>query len=503
MCGIVGFITEETKFGEDARSKFLRQGLIVDTLRGDDSTGAFGVGHEPMFKDETDLGATWCKAVSEGYEFVNSDSYIESFWDVSPYRSCVGHNRAATMGAIDSEGAHPFIVGPITLVHNGTLNSTHGLPIPMYKMKDINIDSHAIAANLAEHSVEEVIKELDGAFTLVWHDARDSSMNIIRNTKRPLHMAKAAKQKTLFFASEGPMLDFLGKRLGLDLGPIYYPKEGQHLKWLPETPLESPQVKELDLRAEWSSYNNGYTALGGYSWDDDYDDWRTEGARRQGNVVIHGDDRVFVGGRKKAVPMLMQEELLKYDMVVEDRLHFAPRVSTSIGESRKQVYGMLSATYKAVIFSVLDTTATQMERGWTVRPIAVYVKPSGEPTIIVKLVNNLWVNPSLGTSSGSTGTTLDQNGRILGYEKDSNGNDKRYKGAFGILYSASEWMQLVMDGCGFCTRSLEIQDADDVVWINNGAQPLCCYCNDEAFGGSQIDEDIPFDEVDKTDKELD
>ena len=96
MCGIVGWITNESKVGEMDRSKFLKQALIIDTLRGDDSTGVFAVGHEKMFDDGT---AYWIKQLGGGFEFTESKEYWENFVDVSGYRCVVGHNRAATMGS--------------------------------------------------------------------------------------------------------------------------------------------------------------------------------------------------------------------------------------------------------------------------------------------------------------------------------------------------------------------------------------------------------------------
>ena len=374
----------------------------------------------------------------------------------------------------------------------------------MYEIPDCDVDSHAVAYNLAESSVDDVVKGLNGAFVLVWHDARDNSMNIIRNTKRPLHMAQSMKQDTIFFASEGPMLDFLGKRIGLELGPIYFPKEGQHLKWLPDTELTAPQVKDLDLHSEWSQYSNGYEGYGGYSsgsqWYDreglgifDYDgddNWRNDGARSRGNVVPFvrpEDDKVFLGGRKKAIPMLMQEELLKYGVVVEDRLAFSPRVSTSISKSRKNVFGMVNGK-KAILYGLGESTAQHMNRTWTVRPLAVYVRPSGEPMLVCKLVSTIGPTPI------PQGTLLSQDGTVLGYEKDENGEDMKYKGAFGAKYGETDWCHLVAAGCGFCGKAIAIQDHYDVTWINNGTVPLCIYCEDDAYGGAsgEVYDTVPY-----------
>ena len=90
MCGIVGYITTESKLGEMDRSRFLRQALIVDTLRGDDSTGVFSVPFEPAKDDGT---AFWIKQVGPGSALVDCKEYWENFADV-PADAVV--NKAST-----------------------------------------------------------------------------------------------------------------------------------------------------------------------------------------------------------------------------------------------------------------------------------------------------------------------------------------------------------------------------------------------------------------------
>lgn len=475
MCGIVGFITAETLKGEDDRAKFMSQGLIVDTLRGDDSTGVFAVGHDPLYKKG---GAWWAKSTDSGHAFINSPDYLESMVNVVKYRAAVGHNRAATVGGVSTATAHPFQEGPITLVHNGTLTHTTGLPTPMYTIDDCDVDSHAIAHNLGKHSVQDVIKQLSGAFTLVWHDSRDDSMNMIRNSKRPMHISKSGSQDSIFFASEGPMLDFLGKRLGLSLGAIYYPKEGQWLKWLPDTQLTAPIVEELELYdAGWfnnTTYGSAYGTA--YSQREDEEDWKKWYPEYAGSSISVGkpiqDDRVFVGGRKKVIPLALQEELLKYDLLVEDRLVFQPRVHRLIEVGRAQVFGMLKSKYKAVIYSCLESYVNRMNYTWTVRPIGVYVKPSGEPMIIVELVSvSMITNPK-------DNVTL----------MDEDGNELKHMGPYGVRITEEAFYAAVAAGCGMCGRPIDAKDANELLWVNNGTECLCQFCDEGARGDNYLEE---------------
>ena len=251
MCGIVGYITQEGNGnGRIVREKFLKQAIIVDTLRGKDSTGVFFKPH-----DHKAGNAGWLKALGTGFEFTHNEDYRK--FEREAYSIAVGHNRAATMGSVTTENAHPFQVGDITLVHNGTLRGTHSLPLTMHKL-GIKVDSHAIAHNLAEHDPEEIIPKLRGAFALVWHDGRDNTLNIIRNDERPLHLAECADQKTIMFMSEAGMLQAVTDRLDLKMRRIVYPKPGQWLKYHPDDVL-NPVIKELKV-------DESYTLRLGLLW---------------------------------------------------------------------------------------------------------------------------------------------------------------------------------------------------------------------------------------------
>lgn len=466
MCGIVGFITADTNLGETDRSKFLRQALIIDTLRGDDSTGVFAVGHEPLYKDGS---AFYCKNALTGSEFVDSKEYWEHMYDTKEYRAVVGHNRAATVGKVDTDSAHPFQVGNITLVHNGTLTSANVLPSPMSSLDGVTVDSHAIAHNLNTHSVEEVVENLYGAFALVWHDARDDSMNVVRNTKRPLHFALGQSGKTLFFMSEGEMLHLLDKRIRLGLEQIYYPDEGQWLKWLPDSPLVSPEVKSLDMYEDkWptTTYSHGNHWRGtapnrygtytyGTGWDDDDDEYVYPKAH-----TPQDSNKVLLGGRRQEVPMLLQEVMLTHDVVVEDRLRFSPstRVMNPQHTDRVGVTGHVAGK-KAILYSLQNGTASiqAMRSDWTVRVIGVKETLNGDVWLVCKLVNLQFTPPP----------------------SDSRMRGEMVPGCDGELVSHGEFAGHVADGCVMCLHHISVLDAFDVVWI--GGKPICPNCDERYY----------------------
>lgn len=488
MCGIVGFITSETKKGELDRSRFMRQALIIDTLRGADSTGAFSVLHKP---DPDLTNPYWFKQLGGGEAFVNAKEYWENFHDVEQFRCVVGHNRAATLGAVNVDNAHPFIEGPITLVHNGTLTSTYGMPKSMYDC-GVEVDSHAIAHNLATHDVEEVVAGLNGAFALVWHDARDDSINIVRNSRRPLHFGMGAGE-TLYFMSEGEMLAMLDSRLKLGVGNIYYPHEGQYMKWLPDTPVGRPITRELEMwddhywRATSSRYQTKYggygSHYGGYGTEyyGDEDEWEEDEPLPKAQAHPEKDDWILVGGRRKEVPMPIQEKLLSMDVIVEDRWEFTPTAYSMNPQdtNRLSVTGHIEDLGRGVIYSISPETANQTGTGsrWTVRIIGVKMDAKGDMWYICRLVST-FVNPAVIDNHVVRTTGIED----AEFEDAPGWDDIPFGmavGSEGELISESQWFADVADGCIMCRKPIPLRDSPDVVWVEDG--PICADCDDRLY----------------------
>ena len=192
MCGIVGVIGS---IGLLERRVF-QQLLKVGVLRGDDSTGVFSDDKRGQcwYHKETDTPCHFVLDVPTVSVIDKASSFL------------IGHNRAATAGAINAENAHPFAFGNITLVHNGTLDTTYNL-----RSKHA-VDSAQICEELAtEPDTVAVLEKLDGAFALVWHDTVKRTINIARNDDRPLAMATVGlgAATRYYIASERMMLDWI------------------------------------------------------------------------------------------------------------------------------------------------------------------------------------------------------------------------------------------------------------------------------------------------------
>ena len=190
MCGIVGFASAYTNgFTRDEMIAFTEM-LYIDTFRGWDSTGVFSVhlnGNVNIAK----------KAVAGG-EFIQHKEYKD--WinqAVSNGMFVVGHNRAATRGEIKDENAHPFWVDDkIILVQNGTMYGDHK------KHADVEVDSEAIAHILSkEDDIATALGQFHAAYALVWYNTETKKLHLIRNSARPLWIAKL-KSGAVLWASE-------------------------------------------------------------------------------------------------------------------------------------------------------------------------------------------------------------------------------------------------------------------------------------------------------------
>jgi hypothetical protein len=202
MCGLVGLISKNSYgFTKDQQDVFATL-LFVDMLRGQDSTGVFVV------SNEGDVFVA--KDAVNSVDFMGTNEFDSAMRRAfSRGVAMVGHNRKATRGNIVDENAHPFNVDDnIILVHNGTMISDHK------KHADVEVDSHAIAHLIHEKgSVSEALSAFSGAYALIWYDVEKGSLNMIRNSQRPLWWMETAA--SWIWSSEKAMLEFAADRHNL------------------------------------------------------------------------------------------------------------------------------------------------------------------------------------------------------------------------------------------------------------------------------------------------
>lgn len=224
MCGIVGILSNNLTLREKVA---FQEMLFMSTLRGVDSTGVFGVSTKEHGKDKKFSYGYVKKAVSAP-EFLSDENTMgackEKVFDPSGHwvKALVGHTRAATIGSVSQKNAHPFKYNHILGIHNGTLRTKltgHML---------IDTDSECLYRNIAEKGAVETLSQLGGytdAFALVWFDSSNRSINLIRNTQRPLHFAYSTTKREFLFASEKEFISLAASRNNIKIDDIHMLKE--------------------------------------------------------------------------------------------------------------------------------------------------------------------------------------------------------------------------------------------------------------------------------------
>lgn len=214
MCGIFGIYGAPRRADHD---NFLKDAMFVGTLRGAHGSGVIHVAHN---KDGSTFANTG-KAAMTGPEFVQDTNLSKLLVTKQNTLAVIGHNRYSTIGGAVDANAHPFVRGAVSLVHNGVIDNVHELlKLHGKTQTDLGlvVDSDAAAYHLSETEPEDVVdalEDIEGAYALVWHDARNNSLNFARNPSRPMWFAKSGD--VVGFASEKGMLEWLMTRNNLPI----------------------------------------------------------------------------------------------------------------------------------------------------------------------------------------------------------------------------------------------------------------------------------------------
>lgn len=166
MCGIVGF-SGKNNFNKD---KIIQLLLINSFVRGMDSTGIYSPKNKLV------------KLCNSADDFLNKVNIKED-------TMLMAHARAATVGNKHFQiNAHPFQIGNITLLHNGTLIN-HWALLRKYGLdiKDYDVDSQVLCGIINKTQNFNVLSEYNGAAALLINNSEQPNiLYAYRNNDRPL-----------------------------------------------------------------------------------------------------------------------------------------------------------------------------------------------------------------------------------------------------------------------------------------------------------------------------
>jgi hypothetical protein len=172
MCGIYGIFAKNGGGLHAGDVDIAWKMGILTQLRGMISSGMFATKFGDPARVIKCLGPSNDLGLQRGWD--TFEKYVTKKAEV-----IVGHGRQPTIGEVKLKNAHPFNEGHITLVHNGTVSNM--------EHEGAEVDSHAMCMKMAKNGVVETLKELQGAYAVIVHDAAANKLYISRNAERPLH----------------------------------------------------------------------------------------------------------------------------------------------------------------------------------------------------------------------------------------------------------------------------------------------------------------------------
>lgn len=202
MCGLFGCAGPNIIKSELG---VVRDLAIISSLRGMDSTGVATFSKSKKKQYHYNIN----KSVYSAGEWLQTKPAYQLFEGGNGITTLIGHCRAATIGEVTHENAHPFMTGKVIGAHNGTIHSLG---------KGNKTDSEELYELINEHGVDKVIEEKvhSGAYALTWLNTADVTLNILRNEQRTLFWCKSVGN-VLYWASEPEFLALALKRNNISI----------------------------------------------------------------------------------------------------------------------------------------------------------------------------------------------------------------------------------------------------------------------------------------------
>jgi hypothetical protein len=470
MCGIVGFVVSApgarwTEQG-DKLKEYMYQMLYFDAARGPHATGLMRIDRGKHNELPSAFKRAWHAADFLGHK--QADALLNNVGSAS---AMIGHNRFATYGGKDAHGnAHPFNLEHITLVHNGHVTNAREL---VSHESHHEVDSAMVTAAIAIDGAEAVLPKLDGGYSLVWHNAKDGTINFARNDKRPMYMRKLGSKDVpwggIVFASEMEMLHLAISRIGIPTHDLYF----QPKPWTwHKIPLDDPSkiqfaayekpVVEVGHKVPFSGTTSGQQDTAGGA----VTDIRSKRFKKRSYNSVDMD---------KQSKRLWKGPAIKRDTVLEFR------ATSFIPYRNRPEHGVIRGVCPSnsswllemdeVPKTMFDTLTAHDSWGYSAQALD-YIAGHKTTAEVVKCVPHInlrqWVSMVKGEKESDNSRESEQEGPFL-------------CGPAGTRIKEDTWISLTNDGCGSCGGFISPALHARVRWVESS--PVCPECAADTDAG--------------------
>jgi predicted glutamine amidotransferase len=249
MCGICGVKTKKGQPLTTNQYKRFLQLLVLNEVRGDDSTGVAYVSDKVRIK----------KDITPAKKFVVD--LIHSKYKLKGTHTLLGHTRFATVGEVTKKNAHPYRIGKVVGVHNGMLNNYKDI-YPKAK-----VDSQGIFKALdSEPTILNAFEKLQGSFAIAHLNIDDKDKLYLTRSGNPLFIAET--DGAYYFSSIQDSLDLILLGIGYSITQV----EPDYCWELSKMGIKKFKVKFKEASVITYSYPtaDSYYYGGGYNrWNND------------------------------------------------------------------------------------------------------------------------------------------------------------------------------------------------------------------------------------------
>jgi predicted glutamine amidotransferase len=477
MCGLFGILSfDNLNFGD--KRKVFWEGLYISALRGTDGTGL-------AFIEKPGSKPVIYKRALPSWDFLQLKIVDKLMMGVEKHTLALGHTRSSTRGQSNDDNAHPFVHGPITLIHNGHISNHHTLT-----KHNFEVDSEAMCYAMSETTdMKALLEKITGEYCLIWHDKDKQTFNIARNDGRPLSWVYTTIG--MVFASEAGMLTGILRRANLKIKDnLWYPEKHVWYSW----DLTKGKVEEYSavpfvpcLRSmAGADLGEGTTVLSGRGTHK-----RTKGlsAGSEGNnnvaAALFQSRDVMTKQRLKYKPTTPKQEnravrrLAKYHLnpitrYTFDQACYIPYkgigdadkgfVYGSGVQSKSKVSGVVIHNFTRSMFVELKKDMADGEY-FFFKPIDTYGVLNGG-TVVIGEIDNLFL--------------IDRGSVDVGDSDDEDQFDTVIEGPNHELITIAEWKKVTEGGCALCQGACNPDFADKMVWLGEyDNEPVCHECAED------------------------